>query len=122
MNPLLPSFGVLSGLLLSSSSVLANPASFECRGAIRNLDRAQTIVQTNQRDEDKAKRELQVAESDMEVCQPGGIVTGAKIAECARKRENLPIARRAAVDAATKFGESIADFQKSLDTVLRVCQ
>lgn len=113
---------LIAGIFLPGMAVMASPGDFECRGAIANLGRIQSVIQEKERALQRAKREQRVAESELRVCEPGGIITGDKVLECAAKREKFPTFIKQVTEVETKVGETITQFQEALNTVNRVCQ
>lgn len=122
MKPLSLVTCLLGGLILLHSFLWAAPGDFECRGAIAHLGRIQATLQEKQRDLQHAQRAQQVAESELRLCEPGGIMTGDKVAECVRRHEAFPTFSQRVAEAETKVGETITEFQETLNTVNRICQ
>ncbi len=101
--------------------LFAEPYDFSCRLAIGKLTHAGKMVREKQRELDKAQREQRVTDTAAEICQPGGIITGARLQECNRVKRAINLAARAVADAETKVQTEVTAFQDALVTVNRRC-
>ncbi len=117
---LLPFLPLAIAVLWASQS-LAEPWTLSCRGAITKLARVQKAVQVKQREVQAAEREKRVILAEAEVCKPGGIVTGERMAECAQKSREVPMAVRAVAEAEADLQPALEKFEEALDTINRRC-
>ena len=113
---------ILLTILFTHAVVLAGPAGLSCQAAITRLSQAQQRMQAQQTKVEKAKREKQVLDANIGLCQPGGIVTGSSVRRCIQLRQDLPKAIRTLADAEGNFQQEAGDFRSRIDTVIRECE
>ena len=114
--------GMLAIFVVGSGPTFAEPWTSSCADAIGQLRRAQETVQAKQVEVEKAERGQRVQFQQAELCKPGGIIVGGKVAECVELSREVPIAIQALTDAQAEQQPAVDRFEEALEVVNERCR